>query len=53
MVILVIFFRFNIRVNAILPGFISTPMTDAVPDKVLQKLLQFIPLQRFGQPEGF
>ncbi|CAE1295950.1 HSD17B8 [Acanthosepion pharaonis] len=43
--------RFNIRVNAILPGFISTPMTDAVPEKVLQKMLKFIPMQRFGQPE--
>lgn len=43
--------RFNIRVNAILPGFISTPMTDAVPEKVLQKMLKFIPMQRFGQPQ--
>lgn len=43
--------RFNIRVNTILPGFISTPMTDAVPEKVLQKLLKIIPMQRFGQPE--
>lgn len=43
--------RFNIRVNAILPGFISTQMTDAVPEKVLQKMLKFIPMQRFGKPE--
>ena len=26
--------RFGIRVNVILPGFIKTPMTDIVPDKV-------------------
>ena len=26
--------KFNIRVNVILPGFIKTPMTDIVPDKV-------------------
>ena len=26
--------RFGIRVNVILPGFIKTPMTDVVPDKV-------------------
>ena len=26
--------KFNIRVNVILPGFIKTPMTDVVPDKV-------------------
>ena len=28
--------RFGIRVNVILPGFIKTPMTDVVPDKVRQ-----------------
>ena len=26
--------KFGIRVNVILPGFIKTPMTDVVPDKV-------------------
>ena len=26
--------KFNIRVNVILPGFIKTPMSDVVPDKV-------------------
>ena len=25
---------FGIRCNAVLPGFISTPMTDKVPDKI-------------------
>lgn len=36
--------KFGIRVNVILPGFITTPMTDAVPDK-LKLMVQFqIPL---------
>jgi NAD(P)-dependent dehydrogenase (short-subunit alcohol dehydrogenase family) len=26
--------RYNIRVNALLPGFIKTPMTSQIPDKV-------------------
>jgi len=42
--------RFGIRVNAILPGFIKTPMTDVVPDKVKDGLLSQIPLGDFGEP---
>ncbi|MEQ2197601.1 hypothetical protein XENOCAPTIV_000838, partial [Xenoophorus captivus] len=30
--------RFGIRCNCVLPGFISTPMTDKVPEKVLVKV---------------
>jgi len=41
-----------VRCNAILPGFIHTPMTDHVPEKVLEKLKKQIPLARFGQPSG-
>lgn len=39
-----------IRCNAILPGFVSTPMAASVPEKVLQKFKQRIPLQRFADP---
>ena len=35
--------RFGIRVNVILPGFIKTPMTDVVPDKVRQNYGKRIP----------
>ncbi|KAJ6643241.1 (3R)-3-hydroxyacyl-CoA dehydrogenase [Pseudolycoriella hygida] len=45
------FGKFNIRVNAILPGFIKSPMTDKVPDKVKEIYLQSCALKRFGQPE--
>ena len=38
----------RIRVNAILPGFINTPMAQAVPDKVLEKTRQQIPMGYLG-----
>ncbi|XP_049607533.1 (3R)-3-hydroxyacyl-CoA dehydrogenase isoform X1 [Syngnathus scovelli] len=41
--------RFGIRCNCVLPGFISTPMTDAVPEKVISKMKALIPLRRMGE----
>lgn len=41
----------QIRVNCILPGFITTPMSLAVPEKILEKFRQEIPLGRMGEPE--
>ncbi len=38
----------NITVNAIAPGFIETPMTDALPDKVKEEVKARIPLGRMG-----
>ncbi|XP_030853698.1 estradiol 17-beta-dehydrogenase 8 [Strongylocentrotus purpuratus] len=43
--------RFDIRCNSVLPGFISTPMTDRVPEKVIKMMLSLIPLGTLGQPE--
>ncbi len=43
--------RYNINVNAIQPGFIKTPMTDKMPEKVIQKFIAAIPLARMGLPE--
>ncbi len=38
----------NITVNAVAPGFIETPMTDALADKVKDELKARIPLGRMG-----
>ncbi|XP_044027710.1 estradiol 17-beta-dehydrogenase 8 isoform X3 [Siniperca chuatsi] len=42
--------RFGIRCNCVLPGFISTPMTDKVPEKVISKMKSLVPLGRMGEP---
>jgi NAD(P)-dependent dehydrogenase (short-subunit alcohol dehydrogenase family) len=43
--------RSNIQVNCIAPGFIDTPMTAAIPDKIKEAALERIPLGRMGRPE--
>ncbi|MDT8285178.1 MAG: 3-oxoacyl-[acyl-carrier-protein] reductase [Thermovirgaceae bacterium] len=39
----------GIRVNAIAPGFIRTPMTDALNEEQQKLLLEQIPLKRYGE----
>ncbi|MEG0168994.1 3-oxoacyl-[acyl-carrier-protein] reductase [Anaerorhabdus sp.] len=41
----------NIQVNAIAPGFIETEMTQVLHDELKQKMLDLIPLKRFGQAD--
>lgn len=41
----------GIRVNLVAPGFIATPMTAALPEKIRDQYLARIPLGRMGQPE--
>lgn len=41
----------NIRVNAVAPGFIATRMTEKLPDKIKDQMLSNIPLKKFGEPE--
>ncbi len=41
----------GINVNAIAPGYIETPMTDALPDKAKEELKRLIPMDRLGNPE--
>jgi len=43
--------RYNIRVNAVAPGFIATEMVAAMPEKVLQGMVAHTPLGRMGRPE--
>jgi 3-oxoacyl-[acyl-carrier protein] reductase len=40
----------NVTVNAVAPGFIETPMTDVLPDKMKEELKTRIPLGRMGTP---
>jgi len=41
----------GITVNCIAPGFIKTPMTDALTDKQTTSIKEAIPAQRFGTPD--
>jgi 3-oxoacyl-[acyl-carrier protein] reductase len=41
----------NIRVNAVAPGYIDTPMTQALPEAAKQKMSETIPLGRLGTPQ--
>jgi 3-oxoacyl-[acyl-carrier protein] reductase len=41
----------GIRVNAVAPGFIETSMLASVPDTVLTKMCEQVPLRRLGSPE--
>lgn len=41
----------GVRVNAVAPGFITTPMVAAMPEKVLQDLSSKVHLRRLGKPE--
>lgn len=41
----------GIRVNAVAPGFILTPMTEKVPEKVLSAFRDKCPLRKLGRPE--
>lgn len=43
--------RKGIRVNAVTPGFINTPMTAKVPEKILDLMKEKTPLKRLGQPD--
>jgi len=40
----------NITANAVAPGFITTDMTDVLPDTIKEGVKNFVPLKRFGQP---
>ena len=41
----------GVTVNAVAPGFIETEMVDGIPEKVKARLLDQIPLKRFGSVE--
>jgi len=41
----------GIRVNAVAPGFIATPILDTIPEKILAGMKSQVPLARLGSPE--
>jgi len=41
----------GVRVNAVAPGFIATPILNTIPEKVIAEMAQRVPLRRLGQPE--
>ena len=41
----------GITANAIAPGFIESPMTDVLDDKLKEKCREAVALRRFGKPE--
>ncbi len=43
--------KVNITVNAIACGFIETDMTSALPQEYKDKMIEMIPVRRFGKPE--
>ena len=42
--------RYNIRVNAVAPGFTATDILSTMPDKIIEGMKARTPLGRMGQP---
>jgi len=43
--------RYGVTVNCVAPGFIETDMLSKVPDSYREKILEQIPMRRFGTPD--
>ena len=41
----------GVRVNAVAPGFVATPILNTIPYKVLKEMEAHVPLRRLGRPE--
>ena len=43
--------RYGIRVGAVAPGFVRTPMVEGMRPEMLEKMVQPVPLKRIGEPD--
>jgi len=43
--------RYDINVNAVLPGMVDTPLLRGIPEKYLKPMIEEIPLRRVATPE--
>lgn len=43
--------KYNVNVNAVAPGLIDTALTQALPEKVMQGLIEAQPTKKAGKPE--
>lgn len=43
--------KYGVRVNAVAPGFVLTPMVEAMPEKVREAIVERPALKRMGKPE--
>jgi len=41
----------GVRVNAVAPGFIETPILGTIPEKVIEQMREHVPLRRLGHPD--
>ena len=41
----------GVRVNAVAPGFIATPILSTIPEKVIAEMEHRVPMHRLGKPE--
>ncbi|MBB5193640.1 3-oxoacyl-[acyl-carrier protein] reductase [Silvimonas terrae] len=41
----------GIRANAVCPGFVATPILNAMPEKVIQAMEEKVPMKRMARPE--
>jgi len=41
----------GVRVNAVAPGFVETPILDTIPEKVMEQMRAKVPLGRLARPE--
>ena len=42
--------RYNIRVNAVAPGFTATEIIGSMPEKIIREMESRTPLGRLGEP---